>query len=129
MLCAGIVSNADDARKVVLAALAGADLVVDCRADRAVTDTMCDDLHRLGRLDHRVAAANAPSLDDDQRALLTAIADGGSLGSAAAELHLSRRSADRRVAAARLTLGAATTSEAVVKATRLGLLDLGPGRG
>ena len=78
-LCAGVVRTEDDVGRVVLAALAGADLVVDCRVGRE-----------------------------------------------AADLHLSRRTADRRLAAARKALDAASTPEAVVKATRLGLL--GPGR-
>jgi DNA-binding NarL/FixJ family response regulator len=120
-LCTSAVHTADDAHQVVLAALAGADLVVDCRAPREVIDEMCDDLRRLGRLDHRVVRASP--LDDDQRQLLVALAAGRSLGSAAQELHVSRRTADRRVAAARAELGAATTAEAIVKATQLGLLD------
>ena len=60
------------------------------------------------------------------RRCCVAIAEGASLGQAAADLHLSRRTADRRLAAARKALDAASTPEAVVKATRLGLL--GPGR-
>jgi DNA-binding NarL/FixJ family response regulator len=122
-LCTGIVRTASDAERVVLAALSGADLVVDCRASREVTDDVCDDLRRLGCLDHRVAAQLMPVLDGDQRALLTAIAGGSSLGDAATALHLSRRTADRRIAAARATLGAASTPEAIMKAARLGLLD------
>jgi DNA-binding NarL/FixJ family response regulator len=127
MLCTGVVRTADDAQRVVLAALAGADLVVDCRADRGVTDEMCDDLRRLGRLDHRVVTATSSALTDDQRELLSAIAGGASLGSAAGTLHLSRRTADRRIAAAREALGAASTAEAIVKARRLGLLPASPG--
>jgi hypothetical protein len=122
-LCSGIVRTASDAERVVLAALSGADLVVDCRASREVTDDMCDDLRRLGRLDHRVATQLMPVLDGDQRALLTAMAAGSSLGDAAVELHLSRRTADRRIAAARAALCATSTTEAIMKATRLGLLD------
>jgi len=125
-LCAGVVRTDDDVGRVVLAALAGADLVVDCRVGREAADLMCDDLRRLGTLDHRIVDPDAVALDEDQQALLAAIAEGASLGQAAAGLHLSRRTADRRLAAARKTLDAASTPEAVVKATRLGLL--GPGR-
>ena len=120
LLCAGTVQTDADAHQVVLAALAGADLVVDCRASRELTDEMCDDLRRLGRVDHRVA--HAIPLDDGQRVLLTALAAGRSLGSAAQELHISRRTADRRVAAARAALDAATTAQAIVKAAHMGLL-------
>jgi DNA-binding NarL/FixJ family response regulator len=125
-LCVGVVRTEDEVQRVVLAALAGADLVVDCRVGREAADLMCDDLRRLGTLDHRIVDPDAVTLDDDQRALLAAIAEGASLGQAAADLHLSRRTADRRLAAARKALDAASTPEAVVKATRLGLL--GPGR-
>jgi DNA-binding NarL/FixJ family response regulator len=124
VLCTGVVETAADARRVVLAALAGSDLVVDCRADREVTDAMCDDLRRLGRLDHRVVTTPDPVLDDDQRVLLSALAAGRSLGWAAQQLHVSRRTADRRLAAARVSLGAANTAEAIVTATRRGLLDV-----
>lgn len=123
VLCAGVVETAADARLVVLAALAGSDLVVDCRADRDVTDAMCDDLRRLGRLDHRVVQRSDPVLDEDQRTLLSALAAGRSLGSAAQQLHVSRRTADRRLAAARARLGASNTAEAIVTAGRRGLLD------
>ncbi len=129
VLCVGIAAAEGDVRAVVLAALAGADLVVDCRVDRESADLMCDDLRRLGDLDHRIVEPDSVILDDDQRALLAAIAAGGSLGRAATALHLSRRTADRRLAAARRTLGAATTPEAVIRAARLGLIDPGAGKG
>jgi DNA-binding NarL/FixJ family response regulator len=122
VLCTGVVETAADARRVVLAALAGSDLVVDCRADREVADAMCDDLRRLGRLDHRVITVPDPVLADDQRELLVALAAGRSLGWAAQQLHVSRRTADRRLAAARASLGAANTAEAIVTAGRRGLL-------
>lgn len=123
VLCTGTVETAADARQAVLAALAGSDLVVDCRADREVTDAMCDDLRRLGHLDHRVVTTSESVLGDDQRLLLSALAAGRSLGWAAQQLHVSRRTADRRLAAARATLGAANTAEAIVTAGRRGLLD------
>jgi len=46
--------------------------------------------------------------------LLDALVDGRTLGQAAAELHLSRRTADRRVSSAKATLGASNSAEAVV---------------
>jgi DNA-binding NarL/FixJ family response regulator len=124
VLCTGVVETAADARRAVLAALAGSDLVVDCRADREIADAMCDDLRRLGRLDHRVMAAPDAVLGNDQRLLLSALAAGRSLSWAAQQLHVSKRTADRRLAAARTSLGAANTAEAIVTATRRGLLDV-----
>jgi len=104
---------ADEATAVdaVLSAVAGRGLLVDATAERSVVDRLCDDLRRLGHLDHRVAAGAV--LSQDQHALLALLAAGESLGTAAARLHLSRRSADRRLAGARTVLGAGSTPAAI----------------
>ena len=47
---------------------------------------------------------------------LELLAEGRSLGNAAATLHISRRTADRRLAAARRALGVRTTTEALLLA-------------
>jgi DNA-binding NarL/FixJ family response regulator len=47
------------------------------------------------------------------------LAEGKALGRAAEELHLSCRTADRRLASARDKLGVATTAEAVVAYARM----------
>ncbi len=55
--------------------------------------------------------------------MLDLLAAGRTLGEAAGQLHLARRSADRRLAAARTRLGVATTSAAVrARAARLAAL-------
>lgn len=115
----GVVSSADTASAAVLAAVRGDGLVVDARAERRVVDRLCDDLRRLGSLDHRLTRGHEVELSVDQRALLDLLASGVPLGRAAEQLHLSRRTADRRLAAARLALGAASTTEAVVRSRRL----------
>jgi DNA-binding CsgD family transcriptional regulator len=121
-VCVGTVADAEDAGRAVLAAVIGADVVVDARADREVIDRLCDDLRRLGTLEHRLgAAANPPVLTDDERALMARLLGGASLGESARALHLSRRTADRRLASARAKLGANSTSEAVVLAARAGI--------
>ena len=121
-VCVGRVADADDAGRAVLAAVIGADVVVDACADREVIDRLCDDLRRLGTLEHRLGAtANPPVLTDDERALMAHLLGGFSLGEAARALHLSRRTADRRLASARTKLGANSTSEAVVLAARAGI--------
>ncbi|HJP88784.1 MAG TPA: LuxR C-terminal-related transcriptional regulator [Candidatus Limnocylindrales bacterium] len=61
-------------------------------------------------------------LDDEGRAILARLAIGRSLGAIARELHLSRRTADRRLADARAALGVERTTEAVAQALRLGWL-------
>lgn len=56
------------------------------------------------------------ALDDEQRRLLALLGGGLSVAEAAQRLHLSPRTAERRLAAARASLGAATNAEAVVRA-------------
>ena len=113
-----------DAQRAVLAALAGADLALHCVAADDVLDALIDDLTRLGTV-RRVPPL--PDMDEEDVALLALLRQGRSLGEAAARLHLSRRTADRRIARARQSLGVRTTSEAMVAAERLGLLEVGPG--
>jgi DNA-binding CsgD family transcriptional regulator len=52
-------------------------------------------------------------LSVEERALMDLLAAGSTLGAAADALHLSRRSADRRLAAARAKLGADATGSAI----------------
>jgi DNA-binding NarL/FixJ family response regulator len=56
------------------------------------------------------------SLDEEQRRLLALLAHGLSVPEAARRLHLSRRTAERRLAEARAALGATTNAEAVLRA-------------
>jgi DNA-binding CsgD family transcriptional regulator len=70
-----------------------------------------------GEGDHtRHIRSNAPvaTIDADGTGLLALLAKGRSLSEAAAALYLSRRTADRRLAAARIVLGVATTVEALL---------------
>jgi DNA-binding NarL/FixJ family response regulator len=117
----GAVTDAESAAQAVLAAVRGADLVVLGSADRPVIDQLCDDLRRLGQLDHQVEPVTTISLTVEERALLARLVGGATLGEAAKALHMSRRTADRRLASARRALGAASTSEAVVLARRHGI--------
>jgi DNA-binding CsgD family transcriptional regulator len=105
----------------VLAAVSGAGLVVDAVAPRDVIDRLCDDLRRIGAVDHRIGASDHPALGAQERALLAELLAGASLGEAARRLHMSRRTADRRLAAARSALGCATTAAALRAASRLGV--------
>jgi DNA-binding NarL/FixJ family response regulator len=116
-LCLGVVADADDAAAAVLAALRGADLLVDARAERGTVDRLCDDLRRLGELVHVVErpAADPQALDAQALALVGRLLQGMTLGAAARELHISRRTADRRLAAVRAAVDATTTAEAVRK--------------
>jgi DNA-binding CsgD family transcriptional regulator len=120
-VCVGRVANVADAGHAVLAAVRGARLVISAEAPRDVIDQLCDDLRRLGDLDHRVGPSPTPGLSAEQRALLAHLLAGATLGQAARTLHLSRRTADRRLAAARAALGARTTAEALRIVAELGL--------
>jgi DNA-binding NarL/FixJ family response regulator len=114
------VTDAAGAEAAVLAALGGADLALACTCDPEVSDRLLEDLARLGSVCEEPAEQ---PLTADQAALLARLRDGATLAGAARAEHLSRRTADRRLAAARRALGARTTAEALVTAARLGLLD------
>lgn len=121
LVCVGTVRSPADAAAAVMCAVDGARLVVAADADRDVIDSLCDDLRHLGELDHRIGENEGLELPGEHRQLLALLLGGSTLGQAAQALHISRRTADRRLAAARELLGAQTTSEAVAAASRLGL--------
>lgn len=119
----GTVASVEDAAAALVAALAGYGVIIAGRADRSVMDRLLDDLRHVGPVDHRmVPFASVPALDGESAALLKRLADGDTLGEAAHALGISRRTADRRLAAARKDLGVERTAEAVSRAQRLGLL-------
>lgn len=121
-VCVGRIGDGSDAARAVLAAVAGARLVLEASAPREVIDELCDDLRRLGEVDHRLVGSGAtPLVTPDERALLELLLGGATIGEAARRLHISRRTADRRLAAARRALAAPTTAEALRAAARLGL--------
>jgi DNA-binding NarL/FixJ family response regulator len=115
----GSVTSADEAAAALLAAVSGAGLAVHARAEREVVDRLCDDLRRLGRVDHRVDdGSSRQRLTRQEQALVDLLLDGMTLGAAARELGLARRTADRRLASVRAKLGVETTAQAVVAAAR-----------
>jgi len=119
VVCAGVVASAEDAAEALLAAVAGAGLVVSAGADREVVDRLCEDLRRLGRLDHRVGEpGGSPGLTLDERRLADLLLEGVTLGEAARRLNLSRRTADRRLSSVRRKLGVETTAAALVEIAR-----------
>lgn len=118
-VCTGRISTPEDAAAALLAVVAGASLVVSATASDELTDRFCDDLRRLGRLEiFRASSPRRPALTRVQRDLLGLLAEGHTLGEAAATLGLPRRTADRRLADAREALGVETTAEAIVAYTR-----------
>lgn len=115
------VSDLAGAADAVLAAVGGTPVVVLTDAPRDVIDRLCDDLRRIGEVEHLIAPPAEPTLSATERELLGALLAGCSLGEAAQALHLSRRTADRRLAAARRALGVTTTPAAVRRAAELGV--------
>jgi DNA-binding CsgD family transcriptional regulator len=121
----GLIVDRDSCAAAVLAAAWGGGILVGIGAlDDGTRHRLLDDLGRLGPVErHSVApwpadgAAGgldgALALDPDGERLLELLASGRSLGEAASALHLSRRTADRRLAAARRALGAETTPAAI----------------
>jgi DNA-binding NarL/FixJ family response regulator len=118
---AGAVADAASAGRAVLAVLAGAGLVVHATAGGDLIDRLLDDLRHIGQVDHRTGAGSA-AVSHEARAILGRLATGETLGEAAHALHLSRRTADRRLAEARRALGVERTVEAIARARRLGWL-------
>jgi DNA-binding CsgD family transcriptional regulator len=115
VVCSGRITTAADAAASLLCAVWGAGLVLDVVASQDVVERLCEDLRRIGAVDYRSGEPDGDELTHDERALLELLAEGATLGAAASALHLSRRTADRRVASARQKLGAETTAQAIVK--------------
>ena len=124
----GRVSSAEDAAAALLAVLAGSGVVIAGSGPREVLDRLLDDLRHVGPVDHRVGAPQPlPTMTPEARAILGLLAEGQTLGEAAALLGLSRRTADRRLAEAREALGVERTAQAISRAKRLGWLRRPPG--
>ena len=119
----GTVRSVEDAAAAMLTVLAGAGVVIHACAPPEVLDPLLDDLRHVGPVDHRRAPRlSLPALGDEAREILVILAQGRTLGDAAATLGLSRRTADRRLAEARSALGVERTVEAVALARRMGWL-------
>lgn len=123
-VCHGVVLSEADASAAVLAAMAGYSVLIEASAAPDTIRRLVDDLRHLGPVDHRLVtvATPPPALEFEGRALLGLLAKGLTLGAAARQLGLRRRTADRRLANARKALGVERTAEAIAKASRLGWL-------
>jgi DNA-binding NarL/FixJ family response regulator len=117
LVCLGALRTRADAEAALLAAARGAGVVALTEAPRALVERFYEDLRRFGAVELRGDAAPDPIdlLAADERRLLELLADGLTVRDAARALFLSRRTADRRLARARETLGARTTAEAVTE--------------
>jgi hypothetical protein len=116
LVCVGHIKTRRDAEAALLAVLGGAGIVAVLPDDATLSASFFDDLRRLGWVDVAEEAFPTPleRLDEEQRRLLDLLADGFSVTAASRRVYLSRRTADRRLAAARAALGVRSNAEAVL---------------
>jgi DNA-binding NarL/FixJ family response regulator len=108
---AAIVASEDDAAIVLDAVLRGASAIIDMRLDAVAEARFLDQLGRIA--DVRRGLGQLAETEDYR--LLDLLKQGLSLGAAAGRLGMSRRTADRRMATLRSTLGVTTNAEAVAR--------------
>ncbi len=128
-----VVESEADIAALVDRAASGMRVVIVAEGSGPVLELLVGELRRVGRVTiHRPGEPmtfvpdGPPSLPADSRELLTVLADGVSLGEAARQLHMSRRTADRRLADARRALNVSTTAQLIAALQRDGTpLDSG----
>lgn len=99
----------------LLAAARGAGAVAVAACEPRLLERFFEDLRRFGDVELPAEPACGPDpLGSEERRLLELLAEGLTVGEAAGELYISRRTADRRLAAARKALGVRTTAEALM---------------
>jgi DNA-binding CsgD family transcriptional regulator len=116
------VNGPDELEPVLFGITRGVDAVICARLDPGPARELVDDLRRIATVRLPGEPGPTPDLTAEHAALLGAIAAGCSLEEAAARASVSRRTAARRLAQARATLGVHTTVEAARLAAELGLL-------
>lgn len=126
VVCWGSVADVADVGQAVLAAISGAGVLAQ-PAGRHLAEQLGDDLRRVGDVQHRFPALGWVVLDVEERRLLDLLGEGVSLGEAAGLLHVSRRTADRRLASARARLGAPSNGAAIaIRRRRLASIPAAP---
>lgn len=118
LVCRAVVDEDATASAAVLAASWGAGLLIGVgRLDPVVRDRLVDDLSRIAPLERNLPGSG-PDIHPEAARLLDALATGITLGEAARDAFLSRRTADRRLADARRALGVASTTQALAAWTK-----------
>ncbi|HIV57699.1 MAG TPA: LuxR family transcriptional regulator [Candidatus Stackebrandtia faecavium] len=115
----GRVTDTDTAALAVLAAARGAGVVCVCDPSSPHGLSLSADLARIGPVGTDPVPDNDSGGDglavtQEQAALLARLADGETIAAAAEAEYLSLRTANRRIASARKSLGVSTTREAVL---------------
>lgn len=109
-VCVGEIHGPGDMRDAVAALDRGVGLVVAVAVTGSRRLDLLEDLDRAGQRFDQAAHV----LDEDQRLLLTLLAEGLTVATAARQASLSVRTAHRRIADARRRLGVETTTAAVL---------------
>jgi hypothetical protein len=104
------VADRKDAQASVLLAIGGAGLLVRTQAERSLVDDLVEDLERIGPV-LLVDGATALRLDPGTWRLLHALADGSTVSFAARALHMSVRTANRRITDAKEVMSAPTRAQ------------------
>lgn len=115
--CWGHVGGAEEAAAATWVLVRGCALVVVPGPE--TPSSFLADLARCATVERYEPYRDRSGLDANERALLTALAEGLSVQQAAERLFLSTRTAQRRLTSARRQLGVATTREAVLAWTAL----------
>jgi hypothetical protein len=109
-LVAMVVADPAGAQAAVLEAMRGVGVLVRADGQRAVIDDLVEDLAHIGQV-LRVDGGNAIRLEPDTWRLLHSIAAGTTVSVAARSLHLSIRTANRRIADAKEVMGVQTRAQ------------------
>jgi len=104
----GVVHDERDRETVLLALARGADVVISIELPSAERAALLDDIGRIAEV------REAGFLTSDERAVVDGLVEGRTLTEVARSLGMSRRTATRRLAAAKLAFGAATTMELIM---------------
>ncbi|MBA3489873.1 MAG: LuxR family transcriptional regulator [Longispora sp.] len=112
----GRVCDPDGVRQVTMAATRGAGIVAVVDCDSGLSRILLAELRRIGPVMRGPQESGTESmpLTDEQCQLLARLAGGETIAAAASAEYLSLRTANRRIAQARLALGVSTTREAIL---------------
>jgi DNA-binding CsgD family transcriptional regulator len=115
LVCCGRVVTFDDVSAALLAAVRGAGVVALVEPEAEPGMRLREELRSLGPVEERVRRhGDVTELSLEQIELCRLLGRGLSLTDAATQLHLSRRTAFRRLADVRAALNVVTTREAVL---------------
>lgn len=116
IVAAGSIDSESEASAALQALARGVGLDVSIGIGGDLRHRVLEDLHRLGAVvDVGPTDVERFEVDDEERLLLDALSDGATVAQAAAALHLSLRTANRRLAGLRSRLGVNSTAEVVTR--------------